>query len=146
MSSDGAGDRAVGALPVVGLVLAAGGLVSYFAFFARFPWLRDTAALNLALVAAGVAAAGWGLVRALRRGGWLRVGAAGLCLAAAVACAALLGAYVLHLSRQLPSVTARTSALDRAPEFALSDSTGATVDLASFRGRRVLLVFYRGWW
>ena len=33
-----------------------------------------------------------------------------------------------------------------APNFALQDEHGKTVRLASLRGRRVLLIFYRGYW
>jgi cytochrome oxidase Cu insertion factor (SCO1/SenC/PrrC family) len=33
-----------------------------------------------------------------------------------------------------------------APNFALKDQQGKTVRLAALRGKRVLLIFYRGYW
>lgn len=33
-----------------------------------------------------------------------------------------------------------------APDFALKDQQGKTFRLASMRGKRVLLIFYRGYW
>ena len=33
-----------------------------------------------------------------------------------------------------------------APNFALKDQHGKTVRLAAMRGKRVLLIFYRGYW
>jgi cytochrome oxidase Cu insertion factor (SCO1/SenC/PrrC family) len=33
-----------------------------------------------------------------------------------------------------------------APEFTLQDQQGKTFRLASMRGKRVLLIFYRGYW
>lgn len=39
-------------------------------------------------------------------------------------------------------MTERLQAGDLAPEFSLSDDTGATVRLSDLRGRRVVLYFY----
>jgi peroxiredoxin len=33
-----------------------------------------------------------------------------------------------------------------APNFMLNDEHGKTLSLASLRGKRVLLIFYRGYW
>ena len=35
---------------------------------------------------------------------------------------------------------------DKAPDFALKDGDGKTVRLSDFKGRDVLLDFYRGYW
>ena len=134
------------AWPLLGAVLGVFGLVSYFALFAKYPALRDSAALNLILVAAGFAAAGWGLFRALRRGGLLRIAGAGAALLLAGACAGLLGIYVFSLSASLPAPTELTRSLEAAPDFRLTAQDGSTVGLSDYRGGKVLIVFYRGWW
>ncbi len=35
---------------------------------------------------------------------------------------------------------------DRAPQFSLQASDGRTVELKDFAGKKVVLVFYRGYW
>ena len=35
---------------------------------------------------------------------------------------------------------------EKAPDFALPDTSGKTVRLSDFRGRNVLIDFYRGYW
>jgi cytochrome oxidase Cu insertion factor (SCO1/SenC/PrrC family) len=42
---------------------------------------------------------------------------------------------------QIPSAVGKW-----APNFTLKDEHGKTVTLASMRGKRVLLIFYRGYW
>jgi len=42
---------------------------------------------------------------------------------------------------QIPSAAGKP-----APNFILRDEHGKTVSLASMRGKRVLLIFYRGYW
>jgi peroxiredoxin len=42
---------------------------------------------------------------------------------------------------QIPSAPGKP-----APNFILKDEHGKTVSLASMRGKRVLLIFYRGYW
>jgi peroxiredoxin len=42
---------------------------------------------------------------------------------------------------QIPSAAGKP-----APNFILKDEHGKTVSLASMRGKRVLLIFYRGYW
>ena len=132
--------------PIAAAALGVFGLLSYFMLFARFETLRDTAALNLALVCLAVAAGVWGLVVARRRGGvWRTLGAA-LGLFFATASAGLLGAYVFTLSSQLPAPEQATLELSELPELTLLDHEGQEVALASLRGSRALLVFYRGYW
>lgn len=131
----------------IGPVVTFAGIVSYFLVFARFPALRDFPWLNLPLTLAGMAVSAFGLQRAITRpeifrGRWL--GAAGLALSL------LLGAffvlYVFRFSYLLPAPTTATLSLDEAPDFALAANGGETVRLSDFRGRKVVLVFYRGFW
>jgi len=35
---------------------------------------------------------------------------------------------------------------EAAPEFALLDQKGQSVSLSDFRGKKLVLVFYRGYW
>lgn len=35
---------------------------------------------------------------------------------------------------------------ERAPDFALRDQSGQRIKLSAARGRKVVLVFYRGYW
>jgi peroxiredoxin len=50
------------------------------------------------------------------------------------------------LSSTLPAPLPQTLALEAAPPLALEDQHGGTVRLSDYRGRRVVLVFFRGHW
>lgn len=45
-----------------------------------------------------------------------------------------------------PVDTGRVSVGDAAPDFTLESRTGEAVTLSELRGRRIVLVFYRGHW
>jgi hypothetical protein len=123
----------------VGALLSLFGLVSYFTIFARFAVLRDFPWLNLPLVLIGLGLSIWALQRRLSP--WSAIGAL-----MSAACAALLVGYVFILSDQLPDVATVIEVGAPAPAFSLSDHTGATVELADFEGKPLVLVFYRGFW
>ena len=123
----------------IGALVSVFGLVSYFTIFATYPALRDTAWLNLLLVVIGLALS---LLAVRRRRSWLSLG--GTVLSAA--CVVLLAGYVFGLSQQLPPTDGVIAVGAVAPGFSLPDQTGATVRLADFAGRPVVLVFYRGFW
>lgn len=130
-----------------GPLLTFAGMVSYFEYFVRFPVLRDFPWVNLPLVLAGLASALVGLWVAFRRPARLWVRLAGVL---AVAFAGLVGGffltYVFALSYDLPEVGPSDRLMIRSPEFALSDHTGSLHRLSDYRGRKVVLVFYRGHW
>jgi peroxiredoxin len=46
----------------------------------------------------------------------------------------------------LPVAAAAPQVGQAAPDFVLTDDTGAPLQLAGLRGKNVLLVFYRGHW
>ena len=54
--------------------------------------------------------------------------------------------YVYHLSQTLSPAAGAVEVGELAPDFAVTDPTGRTWTLSEFRGRTVLLVFYRGDW
>lgn len=123
------------------------GAVSYFTYFARFPALRDVPWLNLPIVAFGVWLSALGIWRALTAPGRYRgklTGTLGLLLTAGLAL--LFGFYVFSLSYRIPQPTATTLSLSSAPGFTLPDQHGNEVRLSDLRGRKVVLVFYRGFW
>jgi hypothetical protein len=123
----------------IGSLVAIFGLVSYFVVFARYPALRDTAWLNLLLVLAGLTLS---VVAIRRRLSFLSVAGALLSLV----CAVLLAGYVFVLSEQLPGTAGVVAVGAPAPDFSLTDQSGATVSLSDFSGRPLVLVFYRGFW
>lgn len=122
-----------------GPLLALLGLVTYFAVAVKIPDLRDSALANLLVVAAGVGVAAWGVLRRRNWKSWLG-------LVAASAFAALLVGYVFVLSNQLPVSDRAPAVGSAAPALRLPDQTGRVVDLASLSERRVVVVFYRGFW
>jgi peptidoglycan/LPS O-acetylase OafA/YrhL len=123
----------------IGPLVALVGLVSYFALAVRVPDLRDSAAINIALVAIGVGIAAWAVLRRRNWKSWLGLGGA-------TVFAALLLGYVFVLSNQLPVSELAPAVGWPAPPLALPDQGGRTVDLAALSDRRVLVVFYRGFW
>ena len=129
-------------LALLGLLLVLGGIVGYFVVVFRFaawlPSVRNNAAPNWMLVAAGVGLA----IIAIRRAPTARLAKVllGVDLVLAVLFAAML--YVLPV---VPSASGPAIGAP-APDFALRDQSGGLVRLAELRGAPVLLVFYRGHW
>ncbi len=123
----------------IGPLVALTGLITYFTVAVRFPDLRDSATANLVLVVAGTVIATWGLLRRRNWKSWIGFGAAAFF-------AFLLFAYVFVLSSELPSADNAVAVGSAAPPLELPDQTGRMVSLGAFRGERVLVVFYRGFW
>ena len=121
--------------PLVGLF----GLFSYFTVAVRFPPLRDSAIVNLVLVIGGAAIAAWGLFRRRNWKSWIGFGVAG-------AFSLLFCWYIFFYSSQLPAPDTAPAVGASAPPLVLPDLTGRVVSLDDFSGRRVMLVFYRGYW
>ena len=123
----------------IGPLVALIGLVTYFTVAVRFPDLRDSAILNLGLVVGGAVIAGWGLLRRRNWKSWIGLGTA-------VFFASLLFGYVFVLSNQLPSADTAVAVGSAAPPLERPDQTGRVLSLEAFKGERVLVVFYRGYW
>ncbi len=142
-SSPSRGNHALWLGPLVTLV----GAVSYFLIFARFPPLRDFPWVNLPLVAAGVVLTGLGLLAAYHGGAVRRRRiVAPIAFGASALVAAAFVFYVFGVSYWLPAPTERARTLGTAPGFELTDHEGGLRRLADFRGKKVVLTFYRGFW
>jgi hypothetical protein len=129
--------------PIVTMV----GEVSYFTYFARYPSLRDAPWLNLTIVAFGVWLSALGVWRAFKLPDRYRgkvAGPFGLCLSLGLAL--LFCLYVFIWSYGVPAPTGTALSLASAPAFTLPDQDGNEVRLAGLRGRKVVIVFYRGFW
>jgi peptidoglycan/LPS O-acetylase OafA/YrhL len=123
----------------IGPLVALAGFFSYFTLAVRHPDLRDSAVVNLALVLGGVAIAAWGVLRRRNWKSWIGFGTAAVI-------ALFFGAYIFAFTNQLPSPDSAPAVGAAAPALELPDLTGRTMSLDGFRGERVLVVFYRGYW
>ncbi len=125
-----------------GLLLAIVALVSYPLFFAQFEMTRDVpwASFLLFVVALALLVSGWR--RAPRKVLASIVATLGVLVFGAFTFLVTAGTKNLPLSSNAPRIG------QRAPDFALSDTQGRTLSLASAlqQSNGVLLVFYRGHW
>lgn len=130
----------------LGVLLAVAGLGSY-PLFVRFPTLRDFPWVNLPLVIIGVIVSAIGLGRAFRFPSVYRgkvLGSLGFVLSLAVAVFFTYG--VFFITRQMPAPTDRALSLTVAPDFTLMNQQGQPVRLSDYRGKKVVIAFYRGYW
>lgn len=131
----------------LGFLLVFVGLVSYFLVFARYPALRDFPWLNLPLVCLGLLIAAWGVRRAFDSGRTILAKiVAGISLLLSLGLVALFATYIFYLSYQLPQDAGLAHTSTPVPEFALLDQNQATIRPIEYRGRKVVMVFYRGNW
>ena len=131
----------------LGVTVTIAGFVSYYLYFVRFPDLRDVPVLNLALVFLGViltACGCWGVFK--HNGGLLGRSLAGLGLLLTLGVAGMLNFYVFVMSYQLPESSDAPATEQPAPDFTLLDHHGQSASLSDYRGKKVVLVFYRGNW
>jgi hypothetical protein len=136
--------RAALALAALGLLLVLAGVVGYFVVVFRFgawlPRVRNDAVPNWIFVVAGLVVSMLAMTRAVRGRRLVPGILLGLNVVLAVAFAGLLYVMPVVPEAQGPTIGAA------APGFALPDQTGKPVRLADFRGKPLLLVFYRGFW
>ncbi len=130
----------------IGPLVSIFGAVSYFMFFARFASLRDFPWLNLPLVILGACLGGTAVWRAYRNSSVYRGKLlAPLSFALSLFLAGLFATYIFSISYGLPA-SDKARNLSEAPDFTLSSMTGESVRLSDFRGRKVAVIFYRGFW
>jgi hypothetical protein len=141
-----------------GFLLAVAAVPGYFLFLARFPITRNVPWTSWLMFAAAGGLLWAGVRRAFAnpevyRGKTLGPVLAGLSLGAV----GLFAYATLYASRQLPAAAGAPAVGDKAPEFALADTSGRMVALSMLlsepmpgmpagKPRGVLLVFYRGYW
>jgi hypothetical protein len=140
---DAGGGRSV-TLAVVGLGLVVAGVVGYFVVILRLggwlPGVRNHAAPVWLLVGAGLALS---IVAVRRAAGGRRI-VASILLGLGVLLGTAFGA-LFYVAWKVPEAHGPANGTP-APDFALLDQRGRTVQLADFRGNPLLLVFYRGHW
>jgi len=123
---------------LLSVVLSLGAVVGYFSLL-RVPAIRNHPALYVLACALAMAIAAVASWRAPR---WPNLTA--LAISAVLL---VLGGYFNFVFARVPAAGTTLRVGEAAPDFTLSDATGAPVTLASFRDRTpVVLVFYRGYW
>ncbi len=131
----------------IGTLITLFGVISYYLYFVRFPDLRDVPLVNLPLSWFGLILCGAGSWHVLTRGRrTLGKVLAVVLFLLTFGVAGLFNGYVFVFSYQLPEAAGAMAVQESGPDFALLDHNGESVSLSSFRGRKVVLVFYRGFW
>jgi hypothetical protein len=140
----------------LGFLIAVFAFLSYVPIFARYPSTRDMPWANFILFATALVSLVVGLRRAFAQPGLYRGKIAGpILITLSVAALALFCLFTFSLGKHLPASTQAPKVGQKAPEFALSDTNGAIVTLASLLStpiaasqptKGVVLIFYRGYW
>ena len=128
----------------IGPLVVFAGFVSYYQVFARFAVLRDFPWVNLPVIWVGVVLSAIGVRAAFREG--RRKILRPIALIFSLLVAGLFHAYIFWYSYRMPGETPTTSAMTLAPDFTLTDQHGRSLTLSDLRGRKAVLVFYRGHW
>jgi cytochrome oxidase Cu insertion factor (SCO1/SenC/PrrC family) len=53
---------------------------------------------------------------------------------------------VFFLTAQVPAPTQTAQSMIGAPDFTLMSQEGQSVRLSAYRGKKVVIIFYRGYW
>lgn len=125
--------------------IAIAGFLSYWGYFVRWPFLRDTGLLNLGLLLLAVVLSALALRRAWSGGlGRRLLGVLGLVVSLGLT--GLFVAYCYVLSYGLPPSDDVVALGERLPAVSLVSHEGEPVDLAEASQGPLVLVFYRGFW
>lgn len=131
----------------LGLLTSLVALFSYLAFFSRFPALRDFPWLNLPMALLGAGVAFFGLWRVFKfQKSLLHKGLSILGTLGTIAASSFFVLYIFVFSSQLPTTEKVPTVGTLAPDFSLPDQHGKTHTLSKLRGKKVILIFYRGFW
>lgn len=131
----------------LGMLITFFAAVSYFKFFTRFPTLRDFPWVNLPLILVGLFFSSWGLRRAVKPSASYRgkiLGSLGFAFSLLITVAFTW--YIFDYSYGVPTSTDALAIQSLAPDFILTDDDGHPVRLRDYRGKKVVLTFYRGHW
>ena len=139
---------AVNLLAWLGPIVTLVGAISYFLFFVQFAALRDFPWLNLPLVALGGIISFFGLWRVFSNAEYkfISKGFATLGFLFSLALGALFYFYIFDISYRMPSVEGVSQVAEVAPDFSLLDQNNKVVQLSDFRGKKLVVAFYRGHW
>jgi hypothetical protein len=139
----------------LGFLIVVFAFLSYIPIFAKYPITRDMPWANFLIFAVGLLLLFVGLRRAFSQPTLYRGKIAGPILTT-VSLAALVFfcLTIFSLGKHLPLSAQAPKVGQKAPDFALADTTGKTVSLASLLAtpatsqptKGVLLIFYRGYW
>jgi hypothetical protein len=147
--------RRPNALLWLGFLIVIFAFLSYIPIFARYPVTRDMPWANFLLFALGLVLLFAGLRRAFAQPNLYRGKIAGPILTTlGLAAAGLFCLMIFSLGKRLPPSAEAPRVGERAPDFALPDTTGHSVTLASLLSasaglhpaKGILLIFYRGYW
>jgi hypothetical protein len=140
----------------LGFFLSLFAFLSYIPLFVRFPSTRDMPWPNFLFFALGLIFLYVGLRRAYAQPPIYRGKIAGPILTTLSVAALIFFSFtIFSLGKHLPSSSQAPKVGQKAPDFALSDTNGATVTLASLLAtpaansqptKGVVLIFYRGYW
>lgn len=148
-----------------GFALVFVGILSYPTFFIRFPATRDFPWANLLLLALAAYLLAAGVRRAFRRTQEYRGKVTGTILASlSVLLVGFFFEQIFYVSRQMPAALGAPRVGQVAPDFTLSDTSGAAVTLSGLlnspfstndwpakgdprdKTAAAVLIFYRGYW
>jgi hypothetical protein len=139
----------------LGFLIVLFAFLSYIPIFAKYPFTRDMPWANFLIFALGLALLFVGLRRAFAQPNLYRGKIAGPILTTlSVAALGFFCLLIFSLGKRLPPSALAPKVGQKAPDFALADTTGRTVSLASLLSasdpshptKGVVLIFYRGYW
>jgi hypothetical protein len=139
----------------LGFLIVLFAFLSYIPIFAKYPITRDMPWANFLIFALGLIFLSLGLRRAFSQPTLYRGKIAGPILTTiSVAAVVFFCLTIFSLGKHLPPSAQAPKVGQKAPDFALADTTGKTVPLASLLStsatsqptKGVVLIFYRGYW
>jgi len=139
----------------LGFLIVLFAFLSYIPIFAKYPITRDMPWANFLIFVIGFILLFAGLRRAFSQPTAYRGKIAGPILTTiGVAALVFFCITIFSLGKHLPPSAQAPKVGQKAPDFALADTTGKTVSLASLLStpatslptKGVLLIFYRGYW
>ena len=139
----------------LGFLIVLFAFFSYIPIFAKYPITRDMPWANFLIFAVGLIFLFVGLRRAFSQPTLYRGKIAGPILATLSVAALVFFCFtIFSLGKHLPPSAQAPKVGQKAPDFALADTSGKTVSLASLLSapatskpiKGVVLIFYRGYW
>jgi hypothetical protein len=139
----------------IGFLISVFAFLSYIPIFVRYPSTRDMPWANFLIFAVGLLFLFVGLRQAFLQPNLYRGKIAGPILTTLSVAALVFFCFtIFSLGKHLPPSTAGPKVGQKAPDFALADTNGRTISLATLLAspegphptKGVILIFYRGYW